>query len=109
MNPYLPKKDHKFTAQGTQYKSLLERVNQILIHLLEDISFIYKSSGITFEVEPLLGVLVRLLTPFEILAYFHLTDVSDLVKIENNTTYARMAPNKLNNVTEADPPYDVKR
>ena len=111
MNPYLAqssiKKEQKFNAQGTHYKSLIDKVNQILIRLLEDIESIYKYSGITFEVQPLLGVLMRLLTPFEIISYFHLTDISKLINTEVNGIHTRVQ-HKFN-PSETEPTYEDKR
>jgi hypothetical protein len=47
--------------------------------MLNSLSYIYQSHGIKFFIFDMQKVLLRLLTPFELLSYFHIVDNDDMI------------------------------
>jgi hypothetical protein len=53
---------------------MFQQVSNTIEQMLNSLSYIYQSHGIKFIISDLQKILFRLLTPFELLSYFHLID-----------------------------------
>lgn len=58
---------------------MFQQVNSTIRQMLSNLSYIYQSHGIKYKVEDKYDFIIRVLTPFEIMSYFHITPIEGLV------------------------------
>jgi hypothetical protein len=65
---------------GQRVKEMVEHVGKAISRLLGSLRYLYDANGISFSVDGLHGILMRILTPYELLSHFHVVDNSRLIK-----------------------------